>query len=124
MRKQYHFRPAASGAELFDACDVNALIVRSAHLPVEQVEVASIAELDTRYWSGGTGTSRTVRQIVGGSPSGSSPTTWTSVPTSCPTTADPELQSSLSSIIWSHAEESAVERFRAGGCRRSERLTC
>ncbi len=36
----------------------------SAQLPVEQVAVASVGELDTNYWSDGTGTSRTVRQIV------------------------------------------------------------
>jgi hypothetical protein len=64
MRKQYHFRPAGSGSDLFDAWDVDTLIVRSAELPVEQVAVASIPELDTNYWSDGTGTSRTVRQIV------------------------------------------------------------
>jgi hypothetical protein len=64
MRKQYHFQPAASGSGLFDAWDVDRLIAVSAHLPVEQVDVATIAELDTTYWSDGTGTSRTVRQIV------------------------------------------------------------
>jgi hypothetical protein len=64
MRKQYHFRPAASGSGLFDAWDVDRLIVLSAQLPVEQVAVASVPELDTNYWSDGTGTSRTVRQIV------------------------------------------------------------
>jgi hypothetical protein len=64
MRKQYHFRPAASGSELFDAWDVDTLIAISAHVPVEQVAVASVSELDTNYWSDGTGTSRTVRQIV------------------------------------------------------------
>jgi len=65
MRKQYHFWPAASGSGLLDAWDVDTLIAMSAQLPVEQVEVASITELDTYYWSDGTGSSRTIRQIVG-----------------------------------------------------------
>lgn len=65
MRKQYHFWPAASGSGLLDAWDVDTLIAMSAQLPVEQVEVASITELDTYYWSDGTGGSRTIRQIVG-----------------------------------------------------------
>jgi hypothetical protein len=64
MRKQYHFWPAASGSGLLDAWDVDTLIAMSAQLPVERVDVASITELDTNYWSDGTGTSRTVRQIV------------------------------------------------------------
>jgi hypothetical protein len=64
MRKQYHFQPAATGSGLFDAWDVDRLITLSAQLPVEQVAVASIPEVDTNYWSDGSGTSRTVRQIV------------------------------------------------------------
>jgi hypothetical protein len=64
MRKQYHFQPAASGSGRFDAWDVDRLITISARLPVEQVQVASVSELDTSYWSDGSGTSRTVRQIV------------------------------------------------------------
>jgi len=64
VRKQYHFWPATSGSGLFDAWDVDGLIVKSAHFPIENLDIASVSELDTNYWSDGTGTSRTVRQIV------------------------------------------------------------
>jgi hypothetical protein len=64
VRKQYHFWPAASGSSLFDAWDVDTLITLSAGLPIEQVDVASIGDLDTDYWSDGSGSTRTVRQIV------------------------------------------------------------
>ena len=44
VRKQYHFWPAEQG---FDAWDVDRLIALSRGLPIEQVEVADIAEIDT-----------------------------------------------------------------------------
>ncbi len=47
LRKQYHLQPTVGG---FDAWDVNRLIDLSKHLPVIQVEVATIAEVDTDYW--------------------------------------------------------------------------
>ena len=62
MRTQYHLWPAAEGR--FDAWDVDRLIVLSCDLPVERVPIDAIAELDTPYWSDGTGTTRTIRQIV------------------------------------------------------------
>ena len=48
MRKQYHFWPGEQG---LDAWDVDRLIRLSADLPVEEVPVDSIWELDTPYWS-------------------------------------------------------------------------
>lgn len=64
MRKQYHFWAAGSGSGLLDAWDVDGLIAKSADLPIDHLDVASVSELDTNYWSDGTGTSRTVRQII------------------------------------------------------------
>jgi hypothetical protein len=49
MRKQYHFWPGAHG---LDAWDVDRLIELSRGLPVIEVEVSSIAEVDTVYWYG------------------------------------------------------------------------
>lgn len=65
MRKQYHFWPVASGSELLDAWDVDDLIDVSAQLPIVDLDVTSVSELDTAYWSDGTGTATTVRHIVG-----------------------------------------------------------
>lgn len=47
MRKQYHFWPSKSGV---DAWDVDRLIKLTAELPVEQVAVADIHEVDSVYW--------------------------------------------------------------------------
>ncbi len=47
MRKQYSFRPADEG---LDAWDVDRLIEAGSGLPVKDVAVESIAELDTDYW--------------------------------------------------------------------------
>jgi hypothetical protein len=44
MRKQYYFRPSDDG---YDAWDVDHLIEASANLPVEEVPLRSIRELDT-----------------------------------------------------------------------------
>jgi hypothetical protein len=48
MRKQYSFWPSESGV---DAWDVDRLVELSRDLPVAQVPLASIWELDTAYWS-------------------------------------------------------------------------
>ena len=48
MRKQYHFWP---GSEGLDAWDVDRLIRLSADLPVVEVPIEAISELDTPYWS-------------------------------------------------------------------------
>ena len=48
MRKQYHFWPGEHG---LDAWDVDRLIRLSADLPVVEVPLDAIWELDTPYWS-------------------------------------------------------------------------
>lgn len=48
MRKQYHFWP---GHQELDAWDVDRLIRLSADLPVVDVPIEAIRELDTPYWS-------------------------------------------------------------------------
>lgn len=60
MRRQYHFWPGANG---LDAWDVHRLIELTRDFPVTDVEVASIAEIDTDYWFGDVDTP-TVRKIV------------------------------------------------------------
>jgi hypothetical protein len=60
MHKQYSFRP---GKEGLDAWDVDNLIRRSADLPVEEVAVTSIREVDTDYWFT-FGPVPTVRRII------------------------------------------------------------
>lgn len=61
MRKQYHFWPGPSG---FDAWDVDRLIALSARLPVVEVPLDSIAEIDSTYWFMGNGDEPTVRKLV------------------------------------------------------------
>lgn len=61
MRKQYNFWRGANGV---DARDVERLVELSARLPVREVELDSIDEIDTAYWFD-LGTARpTVRTIV------------------------------------------------------------
>lgn len=48
MRKQYYFRPSPQGLQ---AWDVDRLIALSRHLPLRQVIVEDLGELD-RPWSG------------------------------------------------------------------------
>jgi hypothetical protein len=57
MRKQYHFWPGSTGV---DAWDVGRLVALSRALPVKQVPLSNIWELDTLYW----GESLTVRQVA------------------------------------------------------------
>ncbi|MGO9557692.1 MAG: hypothetical protein ACLPYW_01230 [Acidimicrobiales bacterium] len=61
MRKQYYFRPSDDG---FDAWDVDHLIELSADLPVNEVPLTSIRELDTVHWFDADGAPWTVRVIV------------------------------------------------------------
>jgi hypothetical protein len=61
VRKQYHFWPAERG---FDAWDVDRLIELGRALPVEQVAVNSISEIDTAYWFDGSAEVATVRKVV------------------------------------------------------------
>jgi hypothetical protein len=62
MRKQYYFRPSEGG---FDAWDVDHLIELSASLPVKEMPLASIRELDTAHWLGADDALATVRMVVG-----------------------------------------------------------
>jgi hypothetical protein len=63
MRKQYYFVPSESG-DGFDAWDVDMLVELSSGLPVKQVPVASIGELDTAHWFSADGSPFTVRVLV------------------------------------------------------------
>ena len=60
MRKQYHFWPGSIGR---DAWDVDRLIELSRNLPVTDVDISSIAAVDTPYWFDEPA-SVTVRNIV------------------------------------------------------------
>ncbi|HEX3840026.1 MAG TPA: hypothetical protein VHU85_04460 [Acidimicrobiales bacterium] len=60
MRKQYHFWPGEQG---LDAWDVDRLVRESAGLPVEQVPLGSINEVDSTYWFTGD-VAPTVRAVV------------------------------------------------------------
>lgn len=61
MRRQYFFRPSDHG---FDAWDIHHLIELSAKLPVKEVALSSITEIDSTYWFGADGTPATVRTLV------------------------------------------------------------
>lgn len=60
MRKQYNFRPSAKG---LDAWDVHNLIVASSDLPVREVALESISDVDTDFWFK-FGPTPTVRRII------------------------------------------------------------
>lgn len=60
MRKQYNFRPSYSG---LDAWDVDNLISASSDLPVTDVALDSIADVDTDFWFN-LGPTPTVRRII------------------------------------------------------------
>ena len=47
MRKQYHFWPGETG---LDAWDVHRLIELSRDLPITEIDVSTISEVDTAYW--------------------------------------------------------------------------
>ena len=61
MRKQYHFRPGDDG---LDAWDVDRLVELSKELPVRQVRLDSIDELDSDYWYTDGHASPTVRSVI------------------------------------------------------------
>ncbi len=62
MRKQYHLWPSEPGPGL-DAWDVDRLIRLSRDLPVHDVAVEAIGEVDTAYWFDET-SRPTVRAVV------------------------------------------------------------
>lgn len=61
VRKQYHFWPGRDGV---DAWDVDRLIELSADLPIVEVSVDSIGEVDSVYWFDGRIHRPTVRAVV------------------------------------------------------------
>jgi hypothetical protein len=61
LRKQYHFWP---GPEGLNAWDVDRLIELSRDLPIEQVTVESIWEVDTNYWFDSDEPQPSVRDVV------------------------------------------------------------
>ena len=61
VRKQYHFWPGAKGV---DAWDVDRLIRLSAPLPIREVPIDSISEVDIDYWFAGSIEIPTVRRVV------------------------------------------------------------
>jgi hypothetical protein len=62
MRKQYHFW---RGEEGLDAWDVHRLIKLSADLPVREIPLEDIKDLDTDYWFDSNAEIATVRRVVG-----------------------------------------------------------
>lgn len=61
VRKQYHFWPGEHG---LDAWDVDRLIELSKALPVKDVKLASIDEIDSVYWFDDRAERPTVRNVV------------------------------------------------------------
>jgi hypothetical protein len=61
MRRQYHFWPGRNG---LDAWDVERVIEMAAPLAVEEVELASISEIDSVYWFAEGFPPPTVREII------------------------------------------------------------
>jgi hypothetical protein len=61
VRRHYYFRP---NGDVFDAWDVERLVELSADLPVREIPLSSIAEIDSVYWMGADGSSPTVRILV------------------------------------------------------------
>jgi hypothetical protein len=61
MRKQYHFWPGDQG---LDAWDVDRLIRLSVDLPVIEVPVDTIRDLDTAYWALPEADHPTVRELI------------------------------------------------------------
>lgn len=60
VRKQYNFRPGVNG---LDAWDVDNLIAASSQLPVKEVALDSIADVDSDFWFT-FGPTPTVRRII------------------------------------------------------------
>ena len=61
MRKQYHLRSADEG---FDAWDVDRLVDLASDLPIVDVSLSAIGEIDTVYWFQEDAESATVRAVV------------------------------------------------------------
>jgi len=61
VRKQYHFWPGNKG---LDAWDVDRLVHLSRDLPVHEVELSAMSEVDTVYWFDDESNRPTVRSVV------------------------------------------------------------
>ena len=61
MRKQYHFWPGDDG---IDAWDVDRLIRLSADLPIREIGLETITDVDTDYWFDGSAEIATVRNVI------------------------------------------------------------
>ncbi len=61
MRRQYHIRSGDGGNRIWD---IHRLIELAQNLPVVNVPIAEIAELDEAFWHGGTDDVPTVRSIA------------------------------------------------------------
>ena len=61
VRKQYHFWPGERG---LDAWDVDRLVRLSTRLPVREIALDEIRDLDTDYWFDGSMDVATVRKVV------------------------------------------------------------
>ncbi len=61
MRKQYNFWPGEKG---LDAWDIDRLVVLSRNLPVVEIALDSIDEVDTNYWFDYGPITPTVRRVV------------------------------------------------------------
>ena len=61
VRRQYHFWP---GEHRLDAWDVDRLVHLSAGLPVREIALDEIRDLDTEYWFDGSMEAATVRKVV------------------------------------------------------------
>ena len=61
MRKQYHFRPSERGLL---AWDVHRLVELSAELPVFDMPLTEVRELDEAFWYGGDGDVPTCRSVA------------------------------------------------------------
>jgi hypothetical protein len=61
VRKQYHFWPGEDGLE---AWDVDRLVELSHALPVREVDLVSIGEIDSVYWFDDQSERPTVRRVV------------------------------------------------------------
>ena len=61
LRRQYHFMPDDDGMK---AWDVHRLIELARDLPVSELEVATVAEIDTVHWFDGELERPTVRKVI------------------------------------------------------------
>jgi hypothetical protein len=61
VRKHYYFRP---NGDQFDAWDVERLVELASNLPVIDLPLSSIDDIDSVYWIGADGSSPTVRTLV------------------------------------------------------------